>query len=226
MVHAARKTGEFAEKARSVIGPDYNGLIVRVRLHEGRYAGAAKLPSNGARPYWRTFANAYTIARGKQHLHLYIEYGLRTDPKLVARVRKVLTSVVDNAPATNEINDAKKQVGDVDKRSTIWAALSIDQPIFVGKQTERLMVHFALVNDGQRPIDPAVGSWRLNINGKDHPDSQLMFGNGPRDDRWESLPAGEHLSFAYATGDWFEEPGIYCRGHGFQSAPVVLRVQP
>jgi hypothetical protein len=109
----------------------------------------------------------------------------------------------------------------------LWAAVSVPEPLVTTGQVDRLQIQFAMVNDGKEPIDPKVRSWRLNINGKDHPDSEFTFGNGPRDNRWKSLPAGDRLQFGYALGNWFKTPGVYriiWRGEGFESAPVVFRV--
>jgi hypothetical protein len=112
-------------------------------------------------------------------------------------------------------------------KGSLWAAVSVPEPLVATGQTGRLMLYFAMVNDGDKPVDPKVSSWRLNINGSDHPDSEFTFANGPRDARWKSLPAGDRLQFGYALGGWFKEPGIYrvtWKGDGFESAPVVFRV--
>ena len=116
----------------------------------------------------------------------------------------------------------------VPTNGNLWTAISVmPGPLVTTGELERFQMNFAMVNDGKRPADPKVRSWRLNINGKDHPDSEFTFGNGPRDNRWNSLPAGDQLQFGYALGDWFKKPGAYkviWRGQGFESAPVVFRV--
>jgi hypothetical protein len=113
----------------------------------------------------------------------------------------------------------------VPAKGKLWTAVSVPEPLITSGRT--FMLSFGMVNDGNKPVDPKVSSWRLNINGKDHPDSAFTFANGPRDARWKSLPAGDRLQFAYAMGDWFKERGIYrvvWRGEGFESSPVVFRV--
>lgn len=67
------------------------------------------------------------------------------------------------------------------------------------------------------------------VNGEELADSGLVLGNGPRDARSAALPPGDHLSFGYALGDHFREPGIYrvsWRGANFRSPEVVFRVLP
>jgi hypothetical protein len=58
-------------------------------------------------------------------------------------------------------------------------------------------VSFAMLNDGTEPIDPKDRTWKINVNGKDHPDSQFVFFNGPRQVGLESLSPGEHMLFGY-----------------------------
>ena len=113
------------------------------------------------------------------------------------------------------------------KAGEIWAALGVPQPIVVAGKLRTFSVTFALANDTNHAIDPQVASWRLVINGEEYPDSQFLFGNGPRDARWESLPAGDYLLFGYALGDLFKTPGTYSvmwRGKDFESPPVTFRV--
>ncbi len=114
-----------------------------------------------------------------------------------------------------------------DKKTGLWAATSVPEPLVTSSRLKQFQVHFAMLNEGERHIDPGVSAWRLQINGKDHPDSQLTFANGPRDERWKSLPAHQYLRFAYAIGDWFKKPGTYSivwKGDDFESPPVVFRV--
>ena len=111
----------------------------------------------------------------------------------------------------------------------LWAAISVSDPLFQKGWTKDLMIHFALVNDGVKTVQPKVGSWRLVINGEELDDSTHIFGNGPRDARWNELPARESLRFGYALEKYFSEPGIYrvsWRGEGFETLPIEFRVMP
>jgi hypothetical protein len=113
------------------------------------------------------------------------------------------------------------------KAGEVWSALTVSEPIVIAGKLETFHVTFALANDTDHPIQPNVSSWKLIVNGEECPDSQMIFGNGPRDARWESLPAGDHLLFSYALGDQFKTPGTYTlmwRGKDFESPQVTFRV--
>ena len=145
------------------------------------------------------------------------------DGKIVSQRQISDSNVAPNSAA------AKPATAIGRSNANLWAAVSVGEPIVPRMRVKRLVIHFALQNDGKEAINPRVESWRVNINGTDHPDSQFTFANGPRDDRWESLPAGDYLRFTYVLGDWFKEPGTYkvvWKGDDFESAPVFFRVLP
>ena len=109
----------------------------------------------------------------------------------------------------------------------LWAALTVPEPVVSMDQVHDLSVNFALINDSGKPLDPEVSTWVLFINGEPCLDSALIFGNGPRDQRWQSLPAGERLDFRYRLGDYFKKAGTYTiwwHGEGFESDPLMFRV--
>ena len=96
MVHTSDKQGRHSEKAHEAIGPGYDGLIVRVSVHDGRYNATAVIPQNLRSAYWTTFINAYPVAGGKQYLHVNISFGSRTDRKIIEKVKDILDSVIDD----------------------------------------------------------------------------------------------------------------------------------
>ncbi len=98
MVHSSDKLGRRSKEAHQTVGPRYDGLIVQVTMQDGRYFGAAVIPQNLRRPYWTTFVNAYPIAKGKQHLHVNISYGNRTDHQLIKQIKELLEAKVDDNP--------------------------------------------------------------------------------------------------------------------------------
>jgi hypothetical protein len=119
--------------------------------------------------------------------------------------------------------------GSYQQEMKLWAAISVSEPVFDEGWTESIMIHFTLVNDATRTIDPKERAWRLVINGEDFPDPGFIFGTGPRDDRWKALPAGDSLRFSKALGRYFKEPGIYrvsWKGEGFETLPIEFRVMP
>lgn len=178
MVHAASKSGEFAEQAREIVGPDYDGLIVRVRLHEGRYSGAAKLPSGGGHhPYWKSFVNAYPVARGKQCLHVNILYGSSTDEKLITRVQQLLESVVDDDPDVNADDPAEKPTA-----SDVTEIVLIDDNVqFRPPKDISFDLLIRNVSDGE--VNAAGAVWGLTVvwDGKTYPQQPDAdrYWNGP-----------------------------------------------
>jgi hypothetical protein len=54
-------------------------------------------------------------------------------------------------------------------------------------------LHFTLRNTGDRTVDPSLSASKLLIDGTPWSDWPLTIGNGPRDERWTALPAGEVL---------------------------------
>jgi hypothetical protein len=112
----------------------------------------------------------------------------------------------------------------------LWAAMSVNQPVFrEGHDTNLLQFSFTLVNDGDKSADPKLPGYpRLIVNGKEL-DMSNVPGNGPRDKRFESLPAGDYLLFGLAMGSHFDKPGIYrvvWKGDGYESPEIVFRVLP
>jgi hypothetical protein len=111
----------------------------------------------------------------------------------------------------------------------LWAALTVNRPVFPEGEVKDLSLTFTLVNDGEAVLDPEVGASRIVVNGKALDDSRFILSNGPRDTRFAALPPGDHLSFAHALGDHFRKPGVYrvsWRGARFRAPEVVFRVLP
>lgn len=124
-----------------------------------------------------------------------------------------------------------KQEGPATADRKLWAAISVTAPVLDWDvSTGRpFMVCFALVNDGEKAVDPEVEASQLLVTGKPLKDWSFIISNGPRDARWRKLPARDYLNFAYDLGKYFEKPGTYkvlWKGKGFQSAELVVRVMP
>ena len=115
------------------------------------------------------------------------------------------------------------------ERPNLWAGLSVNRPLFHAGWTKDLAIHFTLVNDGSETINPRIGSSRIIINGVALENSDFIFGNGPRDARWNALPPGDALEFTYALENYFKQPGIYrvsWKGESFETPTIVFRVTP
>jgi hypothetical protein len=111
----------------------------------------------------------------------------------------------------------------------LWASLSVSRPLFHAGWTKELLIHFTLVNDGSKTIDPRIESSKIIINGVELENSGFILSNGPRDRRWRAVPPGDSLEFTYALEDYFKEPGIYrvsWKGDNFETPTIVFRIMP
>jgi hypothetical protein len=131
-------------------------------------------------------------------------------------------------PVLISADTPKKEAGK--SASKLWAAISVNHPILDhGLRGDPFMIHFGLLNDSNKTIKPDLDSSQLLINGKNLKDWDFIIFNGPRDDRWDTLPPGDYLLFGIALGTHFEKPGVYkviWKGKGFQSPEIVFRVVP
>jgi hypothetical protein len=47
----------------------------------------------------------------------------------------------------------------------LWAAITVQEPIFLEGRTEGLVIYFGLVNEGTSTVNPKIDSSHLLING-------------------------------------------------------------
>ena len=113
--------------------------------------------------------------------------------------------------------------------TSLWAALTVNHPLFEQGHTKDLTIEFNLVNDGNKVIEPRIQDSVIVVNGDELADSSSMLGRGSKNSRFQSLPPGGHLQFSCALGDRFDKPGIYgvsWKGTGFQSPEIKIRILP
>jgi uncharacterized membrane protein YciS (DUF1049 family) len=125
--------------------------------------------------------------------------------------------------------DQTKAGPQADRPSNLWAALSVNHPLFEQGQTKDLKIEFTLVNDGDTSIDPKIADSVIVINGQELAESSVILGGGPKDGRFQLLPPGAHVQLSRALGDHCNKPGVYrvsWKGDGFQSPEIVIRVVP
>lgn len=114
----------------------------------------------------------------------------------------------------------------------LWAGLGVTTPAIEAEDVTDppfFSVSFALMNDGDRTIDPEIMASKFLVNGKELKDWAFVVGNGPRGTDFEALPPGHCLRFGSAMGRYFAEPGVYkiqWKGKAFESPEVVFRVLP
>ena len=111
----------------------------------------------------------------------------------------------------------------------LWAAMSVPQPIFYGRETDALQISFGVFNDGRSPINPTIDSSHLFINGIELKDWLFIVTNGPGTSSFSSLPPGQFLRFSAVLGKYFQKPGVYTvkwKGETFTAMEITFRVLP
>jgi hypothetical protein len=117
-------------------------------------------------------------------------------------------------------------------KAKLWAGLSVTSPTIGADDVQDgmfFMVSFALVNDGDRAVNPEIDSSQFLVNGKALKEWDFVIGNGPRGKDFDLLEAGQTMRFGKAMGRYFTEPGVYrvrWKGRAFESAVVEFRVLP
>ncbi|MBL8082499.1 MAG: hypothetical protein JNN26_07805 [Candidatus Obscuribacter sp.] len=126
-----------------------------------------------------------------------------------------------------------KQVKDQSDNSPsakgLVAKIGLSQSDPTVETVPEMFVKFSLKNPGKVSVDPVLTQTELVIDGKPFEQSALLFGNGPRDARFSSLPAGDTLDFSYAIGYYFRKAGehtLLWRGPGFEPVQIKFRVAP
>jgi hypothetical protein len=98
--------------------------------------------------------------------------------------------------------------------------------------TGTFALNFRFTNVSASAINPMIGESFLKVNGKEVVNWELTINNGPRDNRWTSLPAGDHLEFTYAMGaPDFSAPGTYdvvwvVQGHESKPFRIEVAAEP
>jgi hypothetical protein len=127
-----------------------------------------------------------------------------------------------SAQARNESQHQTRQM-------ILWAAITVQQPIFSEGGTDALQITFGVFNDGPSAVNPKVESSHLLINGVGPKDWRNVIINGLRTPSFDSLPPGQYLRFTYVLGRYFQKPGIYkvrWEGDNFRSPELTFRVVP
>jgi len=126
-----------------------------------------------------------------------------------------------------------KQVKDQSDNSPsvkgLVAKIGLSQSDPTVETVPEMFVKFSLKNPGKVSVDPVLTQTELVIDGKPFEQSALLFGNGPRDARFSSLPAGDTIDFSYAIGYYFRKAGehtLLWRGPGFEPVQIKFRVAP
>lgn len=68
IIHSIDKTGYISPKTVEVIGPNHDGFILASSIKECDHRGAALIPQELDRTYWKTFINAYPLSASNQYI--------------------------------------------------------------------------------------------------------------------------------------------------------------
>ncbi|MGE0266599.1 MAG: hypothetical protein AB7V06_28250, partial [Candidatus Obscuribacterales bacterium] len=115
-----------------------------------------------------------------------------------------------------------------DRDKPLTAKLVLSSRNLTVETVPDLMVTFSLKNTGTKAINPDITGSQLVVDGNIYKDSALLFGNGPRDSRFSSLPPGDTIEFRYPLGHFFQKPGDHTlawRGDNFDEIAVKLTVK-
>ncbi len=90
MIHTIYRTGEIDKEAHEELGPSYKGLIVQIGWEEPRQPNAAVYfgPHEVDDLYWKTYIIRDSFENAE--IYVWISYGVRTDKKLVERIRHII----------------------------------------------------------------------------------------------------------------------------------------
>jgi hypothetical protein len=145
-----------------------------------------------------------------------------------ARVQAAMA--IDHARSAQvALNATKPASTSRPETGNLWAALTINHPVFTVGQTKDLRIQLCLVNEVDNVIDPKIPESRIVINGKELTDSGLMLRSAAQNARFTALAPGESIQLDCLFGDHFKEPGTYrvsWEGVDFQSSEIEFRILP
>jgi|ERR1035438_3655821 hypothetical protein len=95
--------------------------------------------------------------------------------RLLLTAAATMVTFLPALPAAQGQDKSKPQAEQV----KLWAAISVQNPVFPKNRAYDLAITFAIVNDGRTPVNPGLGSSRLFINGVELHDWHMIAINGP-----------------------------------------------
>lgn len=108
----------------------------------------------------------------------------------------------------------------------LWAAVSVEQPVYREADNRNIVLRFAIVNDSDSPVYLNLLTSRLSINELELPGSYFL----PDDAKEVVLKPGEDYSFSVGLAhNQAKDPGRYrfiWQGDNFKSDPVEARILP
>jgi hypothetical protein len=142
--------------------------------------------------------------------------------RLPLLVVAVLVTVLPGSAAAQSRNEGQPH-------AKLWAAMSINQPVFSKNRTDNLNLTFAIVNDGDSTVNPGVAKSHLSINGVELKEWAFINSNGPMTSFDTNLPPKRTLTHGYSLGKYFQKPGVYTLrwwDENFKAPDLTFRVLP
>jgi len=142
--------------------------------------------------------------------------------KLLLMMVTVFVSTLPGIAAAQGRNASQRAA-----KQTLWAAMSVQNPVIPKNRINDLTLTFAIVNDGDSTVNPGVAKSHLYINGVELKQWEFINTNGPHTTRHTALPPGKALEFSCGCGQYFSKPGVYTLkwyGDGFKASNLTFRV--
>lgn len=127
----------------------------------------------------------------------------------------ILVLTFPGIAATQGRNESQRHA-----KQNLWAAMAVQQPVCPKNRINDLTLTFAIVNDGNSTVNPAVPSSHLFINGVELEQWRFISSNGPRTSSFTALPSKRTFLFSCGCGEYFPEGGCLHRamaGRAFHS---------
>lgn len=95
LVYAASKTGKFVDKPHEEVGPDYDGFMLTIRLHQGPAVAQAVSGQEYREPYWTTHLETWEAQKDQRYLSLNFCYGSRVPSSLLGRIQAIVRDTIE-----------------------------------------------------------------------------------------------------------------------------------
>lgn len=97
MVHGSYKSGKRAEEAHEAECPSYVGFKIYVRVSDVKKEQRCSLGGTIDETYWTRELSFMKIGNSEKELIWSLSYGVRTDKKLLEKIRKIIMNAYNKA---------------------------------------------------------------------------------------------------------------------------------
>ncbi len=89
IVHPRTKDGRVSKETVRREGPGDKGFLLRIRIQPLATVNQAHVPQTVRGPYWDAFHQAYEMPKNGKQIYFVLEYGPRTDPAWIRKLKKI-----------------------------------------------------------------------------------------------------------------------------------------